>query len=301
MKANVILVALTVAAMLMSCNKENSVPEDNGNNRVEVRFTSGIGGIVKAAADTIWSANDAIGVYMKEAGQPLSSTTILEGVDNLQYTASASGSGSIAFTATGSPAFYPPSANVDFIAYYPYVASLTSYTYPVDVSQQTSQPAIDLMYANNATNLNKLTSQVQLNFDHQLAKLVFNITAGDGVVDAELSGLTVTISGMNTTASFSVVDGTLSNLGTVADISVQMSSDRKKGEAIILPASVTGGTIRFALNNADGDVFTWNIPAATQYTKGHKMTYTVVLSRTGMAVTGNITPWVNDSNTIIVN
>ncbi len=58
------------------------------------------------------------------------------------------------FVSQNSPIYYPEdNSAVDFIAYYPYSETISDYkNYPIDLSNQTKQNAIDLMTAVNLTN-----------------------------------------------------------------------------------------------------------------------------------------------------
>ena len=71
---------------------------------------------------------------------------------------------------------------VDFVACYPYKADLADgLSYSVDVSDQSSQKAIDLMVSNNLTGRD-LTNQAtgnNLQFTHVLSKLVLNLRSAD--------------------------------------------------------------------------------------------------------------------------
>ena len=80
------------------------------------------------------------------------------------------------FVSKNSPIYYPEdNSAVDFIAYYPYSETISDYkNYPIDLSNQTKQNAIDLMTAVNLTNRQLASPQGNLQFKHLLAKLVLN-------------------------------------------------------------------------------------------------------------------------------
>lgn len=297
MKTMRIFSAFIIATAIFTACSSDDDGTPRGNEPTAVNFTSSINGTVTKAANDTWAAGDAIGVFMKESGQPLATGSISEGVDNYEYTANAAGQGPVGFTAADANevAFFPQTGTVDFISYYPYQASLTNYTYAINVSNQNPQSAIDLLYSNNVTGIDRTTPTVALQFSHKLTKLLFNIQPGDGVTAAELAALTVTINGMNTTASYNLANAAITGLGTPATITALTTNNGTVSEAIIIPTSATGASVSFALNNDDADVFTWNIPAATQFLPGNRHIYTVTITRTGMSITGTITNW-NDIN-----
>jgi len=288
-KKNVLAIIAISAIAFTACSEDEKGGPLDG--RVEAKFISGISGVVTKAVDATWTSGDEIGIFMKAAGQPLTDANIEEGVNNLEYTTTGT-TGAVPFTPVSTVAYFPPGdVNVDFISYYPYQASLTNFIYPINLADQTSQEAIDLLYSNNAVNLNGSNPAVALTFIHQLTKLVFNITPGTGVTAAELAGITVTMQGMNTTADFNLATGTITNPANPATINALTVAAGTSSEAIVLPADVSGNSVVFTMNNANTDTFTWEIPTATTFTAGTKVTYTVTINRTGMTITGEITPW----------
>ncbi|WP_036930028.1 fimbrillin family protein [Prevotella sp. 10(H)] len=258
------------------------------------------GGLKTASNGNEWEQDDLVGIFMKKMGQPLSSINISEEADNIQYKATPK-SGETE-TATFAPAnaneiiYLPQSGNVDFIAYYPYVASLTGYTYPVDVStgKQGNPDAIDLLYSNDATGKNKNNTAVSLTFKHALSRIVLNMEKGTGVTDAELAAMTVTFTGMPTTAGFKLADGTFDNKGNVAAIAPNGSGTSY--QALVIPQAeneYTGRTMTFTLG---GETFTYDIPDtdAHAYKSGKEYTYEITVNRTGVTVA---TPIINNWDT----
>lgn len=288
------------ALSLASCSSD----DDNGyTERTPILFNSMVEGIATTsqakASGTTWDNPDYIGVFMK-TGTGLDN--IVDGGSNKKYSTPGTGSFSPANPNTDALHFPENGSNVDFIAYYPYVQTLTNNTYEINVGTQTSQEAIDLLYSNNATGLNKNSSDVTLNFKHQLAKVVFTINAGNGISD--LTGLVVTIKGTNTKANYALATGAISGENTVADIvakTTTASTLQSVSEAIILPAGgTTGRTVTFVIPSG---TFTWDVPNDHTFLAGKKNTYTVELKKggaTSVYPTGNIEDWGPGSNENIV-
>ena len=90
---------------------------------------------------------------------------------------------------------------------------------PVSVATQTNLSAIDVLYSNNATGLNKASGTANLNFAHKLAKIEFTVKAGNGVAD--VNGLSVAYKNVNTTASLDLATGTLSGAATPKDVTAK--------------------------------------------------------------------------------
>lgn len=219
-------------------------------------------------------------------------TAIAENADNKQH---ATTGGNAFAPATGHEVYYPINGNsVDFIAYYPYVAEQAlSTAYPVNVATQTSQAAIDLLWAKTAGK-NKTSGTVALTFDHKLSKLIIKTVAGVGLTATDLANLTVTAKGMNTEAPFDLKTGTLGTAAASAAIAPAVVTKGSQYEAVVLPAVFAAAgslTMEFALNNAESEVFVWECPANEAFEPGKEYTYTMTISRTGVSFTCTINPW----------
>ncbi|WP_298616742.1 fimbrillin family protein [uncultured Odoribacter sp.] len=286
---NILGMMLLLSLFFVACDNDDDIRTDNG---LTVKFSSSIDGLIPSrAVGSGWESNDAIGVYMLKTGQALSEANIVDGAANREYV-TASGDGNFA-PAVGQTILYPADgSSVDFIAYYPY-ATIAAYQYAVNVENQTSQPDIDLLYANNAKGLNKDNTAASLTFSHQLAKMVFNIKAGSGI--SSLEGLNITLNGMKTQASFALADGTLAvDNASGKELTVKMSPavEGVVGEAIILPVNaLNDGNIVFTLPMG---AYKWNIPAGQEYAKGKKYTYDVELTNSGGGITASISATIED-------
>lgn len=218
---------------LTSCMQDHPSPSDVQN---EIKVSASIEDATTSQAKTrasnsTWDDADAIGIFMKKNGTTLSSTAFAK---NAKYVTEGSGN----FSPTTSNEIYFPfnDDKVDFIAYYPHTNSLDELNYLVDVSNQNTLPNIDLLYSNNAKGINASKGSVELKFTHQLSKVILNISMLDNT-QQNFTGLTAQITNVNTTASFSLIDGTIANESGSKDVSFKMSDDGKSAQAILLPAS----------------------------------------------------------------
>ena len=266
MKTNKMLwMGLLSTMMLGSCadNDENSQWTDPN----QVQFTASIQGLVTKATDDAWEEGDQIGIFMKDAAAEWSAA----GTQNVAYTTDAAG----ALSPAGTVIYYPSEdATVDFMAYYPYTAGLGGTTYNVNVATQTSQSAIDLLYADNAKGVQKADGNVVLNFSHKLAKVVFNIVPdGVTITESDLGSLTVALQNVNTTAAFDLATGTLGSAAGQANVNMLVDATAKTAEAIILPGD---GPIEVAFTfNGETKTGTMDTPS---FAAGSKYTYNVSLS-----------------------
>ena len=285
MKKTTTLFALAILAGAMtSCSSDDATPATY-NNQVAVQFNGGIN-ITTRAVDTKWTANDKIGIFMTKAGETLAAANISEGVDNVAY--QTDGSNAFSPVSGGKTIYFPIDGNVDFYSYYPQT-TVNDYKVALNVADQTNQEAIDFMYATQK-GCNKTVPQVTLSFNHQLANLILDVQPGDGLQHEDLANLTIKVKNQNTTATYNLADGTLSDEGTPADITMHTTTAGKKYEAILLPTTETSRILEFDLNNGHDAPFVWTMP--TKLEAGSKYHYTTVkISRTGVQASGTIEAW----------
>ncbi len=275
-----------LAGAMVSCSSEDSPMTHN--DKVAVQFTGGIT-VNTRAAGVAWADGDKIGIFMTGAGQTLSTDAIKEGVDNVCYQSN----GSIAFSpiSGGKTIYFPIDGDVDFYSYYPQT-TVNDYKVALNVADQTKQEAIDFMYA-KTEGCNKANPQVELKFNHQLCNLILNVQAGNGLTQDELKDMTVIIKDQNTTATYNLVDGTISDEGNRANITMKATKtteDGKQYEAILLPTTSTTRQLVFDLNNGYDAPFVWTMESDLK--GGNRYNYTTVkLTRTGVVLTGTIEAW----------
>lgn len=283
-------IALLSALALTACNDDETVKL----NTQEVRFSSFVYGASTKVAGSTWEVNDQVGVYMVKHDAQLSATTILNGAENKKYVTSA-GDGNFQGFNSNEIIYFPEGTTVDFVSYYPYKEGLSNYTYTVDLTDQSQQGKIDLLYSNNAKGVDA-SSNTTLVYKHRLSRMMFTIQSIDG--NEELAGLAVSISGLKTRASLFLPDGTL----TLADDSKEsietkvshMAGGGAVAEAILLPEQdVKDVVITFDLPGAG--TFEHKI-ASLSLNSGAQQNYTVKLNHTEgnnsvVVLNSSITPW----------
>ena len=273
-----------LAGAMVSCSTEDTAPSTQ-NDKVAVQFTGGIN-VSTRAAGVAWTDGDRIGIFMTETNQPLSANAIQEGVDNVCY--QTNGGKSFSPISGEKTIYFPIDGNVDFYSYYPQT-TVNEYKVALNVADQKSQEAIDFMYA-KTTGCNKATPQVELKFNHQLCNLILNVQPGDGLTEDDLNKLKVTIKDQNTTATFNLVDGLISDEGNPANIQMKAVQVGKKYEAILLPTNSTTREIEFDLDNGHDAPFVWKMDSELK--GGNMYNYTTVkLTRTSVELSGTIKPW----------
>ena len=258
------ILAATVLLLSAGCsNDHEETVAPEGDGRVALQVVSGI---ETRAYDKTWESGDAIGIYM------------------LDY-----------FPVNGDPR--------DFAAYYPYrdIAAGSS-IYPVDVTTQTPQKAIDLMAAAKVTGKTKKDPAVAFEFQHKLVKLSLTVKPdGKSLTAADMEGLKVEITNQPVKATYDVLKGgevSVTNPEAAdnqpVDIELLTNAAGTSAEGIVLPNTSTKDMfLRFTLKGMS-QPFTWNIHGAEKsklFQAGSKYVYTITISKTGIVVTSTVKDW----------
>lgn len=285
-------VAGTVAVACSEVN-ESSFTEGDGQKRLSTISSGNDRFSTRLNSETSeWESGDAIGIYMFETEDK----NVLNNALNVQYTTIGNGL-TVNFSSNPGIAIYDMSTN--FVAYYPYTTSAdvidaTAALYKVDLSNQSNGiSAHDLMWAKaaNQSTESLLAGGLAFTFHHQLVLLRVNIT-NENVADVT----TVTVGGMNTTATFNLIDGTLSNMGTQKSVDLQ-KKDSKSFIGIMLPAEELIDKLTLTIV-ADGSKYQYTVPETSRIDKfvaGNEYTFNITV---GKETTGEIgggngsnTPW----------
>ncbi len=276
--------ALALAALLMTAcqNDEETMQTDS---RVALQVTSGI---QTRAYDDQWEKGDEIGIFGNIQG-----TTPAEWSGNVPYTTT-NGDGN--FAPDAGPIYLPTDGtSVDFVAYYPYTASLTDGVYTVDVSSQSNQSAIDFMASGTQT-ADRINPEVVFNFEHKLSKLYITFRAGDGMAAADLAGMTVQLTGQQPKATYDVTqpDGAV-NVGTDNPVTLTLNTaaDGTSAEGIVLPSNNYDSMVLHLVLANNAGFFNWNLyeSEAESFEAGKKYVYAITVNSTRLDVTASITDW----------
>ena len=221
-----LFLTLPLLAGLASCTAD--LDEHSSWDHVDVpNFSASLldnGKIVKAQGT--WADNAQFGIFASKRGQSVDQACHA----NVPYAMGADGT----LNPVGKKITYTYGEKVDFTAYSPYAAGKGTLI-PVDVADQANPSAIDLVVSNNARNKTFGDQQVELNFQHQLSRIILNIENNTGLSSEDLG---LSLSGLKTKANFDLP--TLSLIpdeASTADINMLIDAEKKKASAIVLPAA----------------------------------------------------------------
>lgn len=184
------------AAILVACDtKELTVPEGPlpARDKVPLQLTSGISSTrgITRAYDTMWEANDLIGVFTTVAGSTTITKSGSQDDANISYKISTTEQTLVGSTPEYKPftptddasQIYLPAdgSDVDVYAYYPWKDGVTAssplnITIPGVSSAQTlsEQKAVDVLMAKALTDLSDSENPKPIDIDHTTAQLLFH-------------------------------------------------------------------------------------------------------------------------------
>lgn len=287
------LAAAGTLAVACSEVNENSPTDTNGQRLLSTISSGNDRFSTRLNSETSeWESGDAIGIYMFDTEDK----NVLNEALNVQYTTIGSGL-TVNFSSNPGIAIYDAPTN--FVAYYPYTTAAdaidaTAALYKVDLSNQSDDiSAHDLMWA-KATNQSTdalLAGGLAFTFHHKLVLLRVKIT------NENVSNVTsITVGGMNTTATFNLIDGKLTNMDTQKSVALQKTGD-KSFIGIMLPTEELINKLSLTIM-ADGGKYQYTVPEGSKIDKfmaGHEYTFNI---NVGKETTGEIgggngsnTPW----------
>ena len=296
-----LLLCSFIGSLLASCSDATELSTLSSTS-ASAEISGSIGQSTRAYNNT-WETNDKIGIYVFDAG----TSTVYKTFSNYAYeTTSMLGTFS---PVSGNTAITLPSngAKLDFQAYYPYKADLTSETFSVSTWADQSNPqSLDLMLAPKVTDRSMTDKAVHFTFAHQFSKIILNVKANseESLLQAsDLEGMTVSAEGMNVVTNVNVLTGALSN-GSAVSTPITFKSVSGGGVADIQATAIVAPgynhntqyrQVTFTLNG--GKTFRWTIPSGTEFKGGNSYTWTLKLKGEGLVeadVTAEITNWTDN-------
>lgn len=212
-----LLVSLTFGLLLSGCNDEDSLGTSEGTG---VRFTSYM--VESRATDTAWEAGDEIGVYMQNAASASGYQKI-----NVKY-ANSDGNPNT-FTSETPIEYSGNESTVNFMAVYPFSASVTSGNYTFTLGNE-GLSKNDIMYA-STTSVEAGTQNVTLEFKHKLTKIVLQLKDESG---NSVTGASITIDKQRVNGTLDVATGNVSATDDYTS-TLQFAESDGTYEAIVIP------------------------------------------------------------------
>lgn len=285
------------AYMFVGCSKSDKDNTDE-NTLVPMNVGAYISNARSSGAN--WNNGDAIGITMFKKG----TFNLAEGAFvNKRYITADGTTGSFSAADNNSIIYFPKDGSfVDFMSYYPYSAAMTEdYILPLDISDQSVLPNIDLMTAQHISGDSKATPSVRLHFTHKLSMMIVNLRLPVGEDVQRLVGSKVTISGMYTKGDYKLNNNTTGvdiNTSSVANLALTSNSSGAMAAAIVFPR-VAGSGITFHIDLLDGGTYTATMGNDLELKSGYQYTFNITLQKTPIDVIADIEEWLTGTTSIL--
>lgn len=295
MKLKHLFFAVAASTLAAACSEADELVSGNQSQNTLDAIHSGTDRFAtRVNLNSEWESGDAIGVYMLDAG----TGNIRNSAMNIQYNADVQVTSTTTdFTAAnGGIGIYDQPC--DFVAYYPYASDEEDKVdagagiYKVDLADQSAGISMhDLMWVKVA---DKSTEELKNNgltmtFKHQLALLQVHVT---GNVAAE----SVTVSGLNTAATFDLLNGTLSEGSAPKSVSLYKTAEPNVFVGIVLPTVELRQKMKLTIA-ASGKKYQYTVPETStveEFVAGNKYEYTIDIENNSGSLEGGEggnTPW----------
>ena len=281
MKRNSFLYAIAGIAVwgLASCSSSDNMHPEQTDGRVPVELTNNIIGAVTRAATTLNESALTTGDITVRTSEAYATA--------YTYTAGAEG----AMTSTA-PAYYPAGgASIDIVAYSPANANDgTSETFTVSADQSSDDAYIasDLLWA-KVENKNSASGAVNIAFAHKMAKIIVNVTAGNGISTIQ----SITLKNIKRQCTFDYASGAVSDVAEVSgatDVAVTTGGTTASsiGAACIPAQALIGDFIEIT---TDKGTATYRLSSAKPVSAGRYYTINLTLNLAAVGTTNTIEAW----------
>lgn len=249
------------------------------DGRVPVELTNNIIGAVTRAATTLNESALTTGDITVRTSEAYATA--------YTYTAGAEG----AMTSTA-PAYYPAGgASIDIVAYSPANANDgTSETFTVSADQSSDDAYIasDLLWA-KVENKNSASGAVNIAFAHKMAKIIVNVTAGNGISTIQ----SITLKNIKRQCTFDYASGAVSDVAEVSgatDVAVTTggTTASSMGAACIPAQDLIGDFIEIT---TDKGTATYRLSSAKPVSAGNYYTINLTLNLAAVGTTNTIEAW----------
>lgn len=184
-----------------SCTETDELISADNQVRINTIYSGNGDYATRTVENSMWDKGNQIGVFMMKNDNTLAASNVMFATNTEESNTTAIFKSEEGITLIND--------KVKFFAYYPYAATQNSTTYTINVgnfTDLTSLEAKDLRYASETKDLtSEALTSLRLKFSHQLTYLKVNVRA-----DEDVTVKSVTVSGVNTQASFDLANGTLS-------------------------------------------------------------------------------------------
>ncbi len=293
-----ILISVVIYASCTQTDHENQLSQKEVTVQIFAKIdnSSNYKSTLRASGNS-WQQQDIIGIYTYQGANLLAG--VYNNYSNVPYITN---DGNGIFTAyTGSnPIIFPKDgSDISFAAYYPHSLDIDAeYNLSLDITNQQSLPAIDLLYS-SAIDYNRSNPHVSLLFNHMLSQIIINLSSVNETVSIE--GVTATLKNIYPKGNFNLASGSIDALDiTQTAININPFIEEPENESIIKARAILIpgqplNDIQVEIKLKDGSRYTWSPSQAGSMLSGYQYSYQLQLDTDGrirlLPEGASINPW----------
>ena len=208
-----------------------------------------------------------------------------------KYTYTTGAAGALSLPPTNAPYYPLDNTHIDILAYFPGDAGIVFSIQP-DQTTDANYVASDLMWATKLSNVGKTTSPRTLTFNHKMAKIRVNVTAGTQISQIN----SVTLKNVKPTVDFDQSDGTVTLKSDASATDVEMvkenTSASVSGAAVIPAQTLTGALLEIGVTKADATTGTATYAVDSKsFSENGVYTLNITVSWPEVGATTTVTDW----------
>ena len=273
---NLILFSLLTMGFA-ACSENEQLAEDS-LSKVPVQLTTQLTAVDAGATRAGTSLNNTaltsgdVGVF-------------LSGDYTAKYTYTAGANGALSST---SPAYYPASGNINIVAVYPASATddasaAANFTVLADQREDAAYMSSDLMRG-IISNVNKTSGVQTVALHHKMAKIIVNVTAGDGVGSIS----SVTLNNIKRQIAYTASTDVLGTAEQVEGTDVQVGQNNC---AAVIPPQTIAASTNFLTIVTNAGTAVYQFAAAKELQAGNYYQLNITVNRTATLGTNTIAAW----------
>jgi formylglycine-generating enzyme required for sulfatase activity len=208
-----------------------------------------------------------------------------------KYTYTTGAAGALSLPPTNAPYYPLDNTHIDILAYFPGDAGIV-FSIQSDQTTDANYVASDLMWATKLSNVGKTTSPRTLTFNHKMAKIRVNVTAGTQISQIN----SVTLKNVKPTVDFDQSDGTVTLKSDASATDVEMvkenTSASVSGAAVIPAQTLTGALLEIGVTKADATTGTATYAVDSKsFSENGVYTLNITVSWPEVGATTEVTDW----------
>lgn len=276
--------AVLASAVMASCSDETKTIEPSGSEPVAIQMNAGVGNVNVGVRSAVNPGDAFTAQFVASATSGAYDTQLWDTESNID-------AAGIVTLATAQ--YYPIDGSTVYMKGFAPAATPANEVVTYTITGQE-----DIMITSEKSGTRTTTTPLAFTFDHLLTQLKFKVIAGSSAYPANVVLKSLTVNGMQTSASLNLNSGSLtfsgatSNLQVVASGNYAINTTGTSVAELLMVNPGTAITLDIVINDGTKDI-PYNGIAVNGLTtvKGNSHLITLTFNTTTVAATAIVAPW----------